>query len=341
MAFSGSPAVKGPDVLALLDRSDLHGVAVEDSGRSVRYPELGASVRTLAGALARRGVSAGDRVAVMLPNSAVSVELYLASALLGAIWVGINAAAPQAERDRQCALVSPTVTIAMETPSSDPTLGRVIELASLCDERRDFCDAAPPDPVAPCALAFTSGTTGAPKVLVHSRAGVSLAAAALAQAHLRGDDRVGVILPMSIHNVMVVGAMATLFAGGTCVAVDRMNAAGAAAACLHHQLTMVSALVPATIYDLVHDDTIAPQALASLRFAGTGGAGLAEGLRSAFEAKFAVRLGGSYGMTEAPGAVCIERTDEPHVPGGSGTPLPHVRVAPATRTATVVHRAGG
>jgi acyl-CoA synthetase (AMP-forming)/AMP-acid ligase II len=67
---------------------------------------------------------------------------------------------------------------------------------------------------------------------------------------------------------------------------------------------MVSALVPTTIYDLVHDDGIAPQSLASLRLAGTGAAGLADSLRSAFEAKFGVRPVGTYGMTEAPGVPC-------------------------------------
>ena len=105
-----------------------------------------------------------------------------------------------------------------------------------------------------------------------------------------------------------------------------MNASGVAAACLDRQLTQVNALVPATIYDLVHDDAITRGMLASLRLAGTGAAGLSESLRSAFEAKFGKRLVGTYGMTEAPGVVCIEDPDVPHIEGACGTPLPHLVV---------------
>ena len=306
--------MESPDFLTLLDSPDRGGPALEDAQRTVGYSELGASVRTLAGALARQGVSPGDRVAVMMPNSAASVELYLACALLGAIWVGINPAAPKAERDRQCALVTPTLTVTAD------------DIAALSAHGDYAFDTAPPELSAPCAIGFSSGTTGTPKAVVHSRAAVSLIAAVLADVQLRADDRIGVILPMSIHNLIAVGALPALFAGATCVAVDRMNASGVAAACLDRRLTKVNALVPATIYDLVHDDAITPPMLASLRLAGTGAAGLSESLRSAFEAKFGKRLVGTYGMTEAPGVVCIEDPDVPHIEGACGKPLPHLAV---------------
>jgi malonyl-CoA/methylmalonyl-CoA synthetase len=49
-------------------------------------------------------------------------------------------------------------------------------------------------------------------------------------------------------------------------------------------------------------------------------------LRAAFEAKFGVLLRGSYGMTEAPGPVAMERVGRSHRPGCSGTALPHVAI---------------
>ena len=287
---------------------------MEDTHRTVGHADLGPSVRRLAATLVQRGVSPGDRLAVVLPNCAAAVELYLACALVGAIWVGINPAAPAAERDRQCALVGPVLTIADNM------------LSALETEQTETFDGAPPQLSTPCAIGFSSGTTGTPKAIVHTRAGVSLVAAVLAQSQLRAGDRVGVILPMSIHNLIAVGALPSLFAGATCVPVRRMDAAGVAAACHDLGLSRVNALVPATIYDLVHDDTIPPEALASLRTAGTGAAGLSEALREAFEAKFGCRLVASYGMTEAPGVVCIEDPDVPHTAGASGTPLPHLTV---------------
>jgi acyl-CoA synthetase (AMP-forming)/AMP-acid ligase II len=314
-----------PDLLSLLDRPDTDGAALVDADREVSYSELGVSVRTLAGALACHGVSVGDRVAVMVPNSGASVELYLACALVGAIWVGINPTAPEAERDRQLALITPAVVVTANVAPSNAVSSRMVELASLSEGAEAF-DGMAPEAAAPCAIGFSSGTTGIPKAVVHSRAAVSLIAAVLAEVQLHADDRVGVILPMSIHNLIAVGALPALFAGATCVAIDRMNAAGVAAACRDRRLTMLNALVPATIYDLVHDSAITPTMLSSLRVAGTGAAGLSESLRAAFEAKFGVRLVGSYGMTEAPGAVCIEDPGIPHIAGASGTPLPHLIV---------------
>jgi acyl-CoA synthetase (AMP-forming)/AMP-acid ligase II len=300
-----------PDLLTLFGPPDADRVALEDDRRALTYAELGASVRAVAAMLQRRGVGPGDRVASVLPNSVAAVEAYLACSVLGAIWVGVNPAAPDAERSRQLDLVKPTVVVSAEDTASVPTVA---------------VDFGWPEPTAPCAIGFSSGTTGTPKALVHSRAGVSLAASAVASAQLRGDDRVGIILPMSIHNLMVVGAMAALFAGATCVIVDRLNAPGVAAACRDRQLTLLNALVPATIYDLVHDDGLRAGDLASLRYAGTGAAGLSEELRSAFEAKFDKRLVGTYGMTEAPGVVCREGIEVPRRPGSSGVPLPHLAV---------------
>jgi acyl-CoA synthetase (AMP-forming)/AMP-acid ligase II len=317
--------VNAPDILDLVDNADRR-VALRDGGGSVSYEDLGASVRTLAGALVRRGVTTGDRVAVSLPNVAAAVEVYLACALIGAIWVGVNPNAPAAERDRQCDVVDPTLIVC--NPSGPPRWNgrRVAELTDLAADPNSSFDATPPPLMTACAIGFSSGTTGTPKAVVHSRAGVSLSAAVLADVQLRRDDRIGVILPMSIHNLIVVAALSAMFAGATCIPVERMNAEGVAAACAEYQLTKLNALVPATIYDLVHDTTITPQALSTLRFASTGAAGLSEHLRGAFEEKFGLRLIGSYGMTEAPGAVAIETPDEPHLEGASGRSLPHLRI---------------
>jgi malonyl-CoA/methylmalonyl-CoA synthetase len=317
--------VRLPDVLSVLDHPDPEAVAVRDAHRQVSYGELACNVRYLAGALARRGVLTRDRVFVSLPNSAASVEVYLACALVGAIWVGINPTAPRAERERLGRALDPRLTVTHGGGVGEEVGGAEVIDVLRADRSRCFDSAAPPLD-SPCAVGFSSGTTGTPKAIVHSRQAVSLSAAVLAEGHFRPDDSNGVTLPMSIHNLIVVGAMPALLAGATVVAVEHMNAAAVARACDEFRLTRITALVPATIYDMVEDDSIPREALASLRMASTGAAGLSEELRAAFEGKFGVRLIGSYGMTEAPGAVCVEQIDVPHPEGGSGVALPHVRV---------------
>lgn len=319
------PMMAVPDFLTLLDRPRT-GTALQHVDRSVDYAELGHSVWCLADALVRQGVSVGDRVAVMLSNTAAAVELYLACARLGAIWVGLNPGAPEAERDRQCALVQPRLIVTAGGTSWTPSCGRVVDSAALYAAAVNPYQGPLPDLDQPCAIGFSSGTTGTPKAIVHSRQAVSLTAAVHAAAGLQQQDRVGVILPLSIHNLMIVGAVAVLFAGATCVPLERMNAAAVASACAELRLTLLTALVPATIYDLVRDTAIEPSALSTLRYAGTGAAGLAETLRDEFEQKFGTRLIGSYGMTEAPAVVCTENPTEVHRDGSSGTALPHVEV---------------
>jgi len=324
-----------PDILEVLTRragAPQRGVvALEDSRRSVDYAALASRVGAMSSLLAERGVSPGDRVVVSLPNSVSSVEAFLASATAGAIWVGVNPAAPQAERARQSELVSPRVVIG----AADAYRPRGAELIDVGDgaESMTATSGVPialprqPDPEAPCAIAFSSGTTGTPKAIVHCRAGLSLAAAALAAATVRPGDRVGVTLPCSILNVMIVGPLTSLIAGASTVLLDGFAAREVAAACQARQLTLLRALVPATVYDMVHDSEISPDALSSLREAGTGAAGLAENLRAAFEKKFGIRLSGSYGLSEAPAALCCEDTGRPRCPGSSGTPLAHVAMS--------------
>jgi acyl-CoA synthetase (AMP-forming)/AMP-acid ligase II len=324
-----------PDVLDVLAHGSNHPlrsvVALEDSRRSVEYRSLASAVGAAALLLADHGVRPADRVVVSLPNSVSSVEAFLGCAALGAIWVGVNPAAPLAEKMRQCDIVTPRVVIG----AADAYVPAGAELITVGDDGAlvapgpDTHDSLParPELDAPCSIAFSSGTTGAPKALVHSRAGLSLAAAALAATTVRSDDRVGVVLPCSIHNVMIVGPLASLIAGASTVLLDRFSARDVAAECRARRLTMVRALEPAAVYDLTHDDEISADDLLSLREAGTGAAGLAEPLRDAFEAKFGIRLSGSYGLSEAPAAVCSEDTGRPRRLGSSGVPLPHVAIS--------------
>jgi malonyl-CoA/methylmalonyl-CoA synthetase len=313
-----------PDLLDLLD-GNRSGEAVTDSEHTVSYAELGSNVRARACVLRQHGVVRGDRVVVTAPNTVATVEWYLACALSGAIWVGANPAAPQAERDRQCRLVSPRLVV---------TDDLFTETGPPAEPEESTLDT-------PCAIAFTSGTTAAPRAVMHTRAAVSLAAAAMAHRRIRPDDTVGVILPLSIHNLMVVGVIATLFGGGHAVLAGAMNARGVAEAVQRRRLTLVTALVPATVYDMVHDDEIGADGLRTLRYAGTGAAGLSEDVRAAFEAKFGVILRGSYGMTEAPGPVAVEDPLQPHRPGASGTALPHVRIEAEAGELTVAAAEAG
>ncbi len=84
--------------------------------------------------------------------------------------------------------------------------------------------------------------------------------------------------------------------------------------------------VPAILYSMVHDEGIDPGLLSGLREVWTGGAACPEDLYRAFEARFGIQLRQSYGLTEAPTVVTMERVGDHHIPGSSGRPLPHLEV---------------
>ena len=159
-----------PDVLDVLDHTQRRDVALEDRWRSVDHAGLASEVNAVVALLRARGVHPGDRVVVSLPNSVSSVEAFLACAALGAIWVGVNPSAPIEEKARQCAIVSPRVVIG----ASGAYVPAEADLISVGDGElvAGRCDSLPmrPELDVPCGIAFSSGTTGTPKALVHSRA---------------------------------------------------------------------------------------------------------------------------------------------------------------------------
>lgn len=69
------------------------GVAVHASGSDTTYGELAAHAVAVAGWLVRQGLARGDRVAVLLPNSAEYVACYLGIQMAGGIVVALNAEA--------------------------------------------------------------------------------------------------------------------------------------------------------------------------------------------------------------------------------------------------------
>ena len=182
------------------------------------------------------------------------------------------------------------------------------------------------DPHAPAGIAYTSGTTGLPRGIVHSQHNLLLPGAVLVAE--RGYDeslRKGDCLPLTILNMMVLTTLLTAQAGGCCVVMDRRDAVGIAEWIRSERVTVWNG-VPAQLYDLARGGVVNPEDLRSLREVWSGGGDCPDALREAFSDAFGLTLRATYGLSEAPTVVAIDPVGEDWISGSSGQPLPHLTV---------------
>src|SRR5277367_2242708 len=141
---------------------------------SVTFAQLHDRVKRLAAALVGHGFAAGDRLALLLPNSPEYIELVYACSWLGVTAVPINARLSAAEIDgvlldakprglvRHSSLPKPAVQLPWQLVLDEQPL----------DVRNDSCPDPVYDPQAILALIYTSGTTGRPKGVTVTHANI-------------------------------------------------------------------------------------------------------------------------------------------------------------------------
>ncbi len=279
------------------------------------YAELDDRCARATAALADLGVEPGDRVAASMPNDTGIVLAFHAVMRLGAIWVGVNQALAPPERDWL-----------LEDSDARLFLTEDNWTDELVDGHAPARDLAPVDPDAPAALAYTSGTTGRPKGVVHSQRNLLLPGRVLVGT--RGWDhtlRKGDSLPLTIVNMQVLTTLLTAQAQGTCVVIDTMWADGVAEWIEREQITVWNG-PPALLHSMIASDGVEASALATLDEVWSGGSDLPESLRQRFRTRFGKPLVGTYGLSEAPTVVSIDPPGGAHVERASGQVLPHLEV---------------
>ena len=312
----------GPSTLAaLLDGPLEHfgeRIALIDDDRQWTFAELDRSVDRAAAALASLGVGPGDRVAWSLPNCAEIPIGFLATQRLGAVWLGINTvlAAPEKAHllnDSESSLwitEGDADTAAAESRFSGTALGASAYNAAVSSA--DPANAPRPriDPHAPAAIAYTSGTTGAPKGAVHSQHNLLWPGLITLHTHPpKPTDRQGTPLAHTILNMLILGVVSAWTRGTTGVVLHRGDPEGLCAEVARHRLTRTT-LVPTQVHDLVHSDRVDPTDLASLESILVGGAATPAKTRRAFAEKFNIRALMGYGLSEAPTGIVRESIDE-------------------------------
>jgi long-chain acyl-CoA synthetase len=316
---------------ALAQRPDTEAV-VARSGRWT-YRQLDAEADGCARALVAAGLRPGDRVAVSLGNDLPLVALFHAAMRVGLVWVGVNRALAPPEQayildDSEAALfVTEPDTVA---PAANRTRRLVIDPtpASEWAQLRGTDGRLPPapDPLAPAAIAYTSGTTGFPKGAVHSQHNLVLPGRMLVASRGYGPGlRKADCFPLTILNLQVLSTLLVPQCGGTAIVMDRVDPVGIAEWLAAERATTWNG-APAMLYGLAHSHEVTPEQLASLDDVWSGGSYCPPATAERFEAKFGRVVHPSYGSTEVPTVVTLARRGVRPDLSASGTPLPHLSV---------------
>jgi len=148
--------------------------ALAPGGARVTFSELEDRVKGIAAALTGHGFKAGDRLAVLLPNSPEYIELVYACSWLGVIMVPLNTRLSALEIDRVLADAAPRGLIrhsSLPAPTARTSWQKILDQDPV-EIRSDPPPQVVYDPDAILALIYTSGTTGQPKGVMVTHANV-------------------------------------------------------------------------------------------------------------------------------------------------------------------------
>src|SRR5437660_1715242 len=267
---------------------------------SLNFRQLHNRIKSMAGALSQRGISRGDRLALLLPNGPEYIQLIYASSWLGAIVVPINTRLSFVEIDHVLADASPKGLVRhslLAAPSGRASWVLVIDeesLTELNDSAPEICN----DSEAILAMIYTSGTTGGPKgvMLTHSNI--------LTNAHnfnyWMQYREGGVYLHAApIFHIADFPAMFAAPALGGCqVALPRFNPISFCEAVEKHRINY-TVLVPTMINLLTQSAEAKKYDLSSLEVLAYGGSPMApELVRRTRELLPKVKLVQVYGLSE-------------------------------------------
>jgi acyl-CoA synthetase (AMP-forming)/AMP-acid ligase II len=275
--------------------------AGERERRALTFAQWDRAAEGVAGYLARRGVTKGDVVCLLLPSCIDYAVLYAALQRLGAITSGINPRMGAAEIASIVDRTSPVLVVAdpeaatalRDTPVD--VVGRAeiaTEWSGPPPQRRP--DLAEDDPV---AVVWTSGTTGRPKGAVFDHANLAAVARGTDALSQPGDRRLSP-LPFA-HVGYMTRSWDEIAHGVTTIITPTPWRADDAVRIMERERVTVAQGVPTQWALMLASEELAHADVSSLRVAGTGAARMTASLVGEVRRRFGVPVVVRYTSTEA------------------------------------------
>jgi long-chain acyl-CoA synthetase len=280
---------------------------LSDRGK-LTWSELDGFASGFAGYLSTQGVTAGDRVAILLPNGIEFVVAFLAILKLGATPAPLNPLLKDEELAAFRADLKPKLSVdrVVMSQGSWRTFDKVN---------------------APSLILYTSGSTGRPKGSVFSHDALTFANHSWAEPvmGLTPDDTVLVAVPLAHSLGLNGGLLAPLLTGATVALLERFTPAAVFAAIKKYRVTVFPAV--ATIFRrLLNSASFAQADFSSLRLAVSGAAPCPWELAVEWREKSATRIVRGYGMTELFRPLSFRAGDPSDLPSAVGRAVPGVEI---------------
>jgi malonyl-CoA/methylmalonyl-CoA synthetase len=312
--------------LSLVGRRE--AVGLEFQGRVITFGELDSRSNRMAQLLARRNLKTGDRLCVYLVNSVEMIDLYLACAKLGVIFVPVNIL----YRDREMAHIlndaEPTALVSAASFASPVPIWRpdslYEEACSLPDERPTIAQTGVIDGDTPVGIIYTSGTTGTSKgaVLTHNNFAVN-ALNLVSCWQITTADRFLLALPLFHVHGLGNGLHSWLLSGCRMRLLERFERQTAAETFLDFRPTLFFGVPTVYVRLLDFPPEQAREVGGFMRLFVSGSAPLPAQVLEEFRSQFGHTILERYGMSET-----MMNMSNPYIgerrPGSVGFPLPGV-----------------
>lgn len=297
--------------------------------------EVEHSARRLAAGLRRRGVEAGDVIAFHLPNWVEAATTFWASALLGTTVMPIVHFYGRKELTHILDTVKPKVFVTTDLLGATdncadlraniPIVGVVgADFEDLLDPE-PMTGLVPVDPERPALIAFTSGTTRAPKGVVHSHETLGYETRQLAAMYPADRGSQLTAAPVGHFIGMVNAFLIPVLDRMPINLIDVWDPATVLRLMLSEGLT-VGGGVPYHVTSLLDHPDYTPAHLPQLRYAGLGGAAVPAAVATRLAAA-GITVYRSYGSTEHPSITGSHHTaPEAKRLYTDGDPLPGVQM---------------
>jgi long-chain acyl-CoA synthetase len=311
--------------------------AIKLDDLELTYDQLNGASAHIAGLLAAHGVSAGDRVGIMLPNVPYFPVCYYGVLRAGCVVVPMNVLLKKREvefylRDSGAKLVFAWHEFAEDAEAGAADAGAECvlvkpgEFEQTVDEADPVTKLADVDDSDTAVILYTSGTTGTPKgaELTHSNL-LKNCQVALGLFGLGAEAVVLGALPLFHSFGQTCGMNATIVGGATLSLIPRFDPSKALEIIQRDRVTVFEG-VPTMYNAMLHAPDRDKYDTSTLEFCASGGAAMPVELMRGFEEAFGAKVLEGYGLSETSPVASFNHPDKERKPGSIGTPVDGVEM---------------